>query len=112
MADAENQRREIAIQKLDAAKQGMLAFIMFADDNQNQLPTNFVQAATYMGTNMEQVETNFDITYEGSIANIANPAQTIVLKEKRAWQSIDGKWLKVYGFADGCAGQIGTEWQF
>jgi RNA polymerase sigma factor (sigma-70 family) len=103
MADAENQQREIAIQKLDAAKQGMLAFIMFADDNQNQLPTNFVQAATYMGTNMEQVETNFDITYEGSITNIANPAETIVLKEKQAWQSIDGKWLKVYGFADGHA---------
>jgi prepilin-type processing-associated H-X9-DG protein len=26
-----------------------------------------------------------------------------VLKEKQAWQALDGKWKKTYGFADGHA---------
>jgi prepilin-type processing-associated H-X9-DG protein len=31
-----------------------------------------------------------------------------VLKEKQAWQTPDGKWVKTYGFADGHA-EIHTE---
>ena len=103
-ADAQEQEHQAAIQKLNTAKQGLLAFIMFADDNSNQFPTNFASASRYVnGDFMAQVETNFDLVYQGSMTNIADPSATIVLKEKQAWQSIDGKWLKVYGFADGHA---------
>ena len=52
---------------------------------------------------MKQIETNFDMLYQGSITNIANPSTTIVLKEKQAWQALNGKWMKTYGFADGHA---------
>ena len=48
-------------------------------------------------------EADFDLVYQGSLTNLANPSGTIVLKEKQAWQRPDGLWEKVYGFADGHA---------
>ncbi|MDD5140061.1 MAG: sigma-70 family RNA polymerase sigma factor [Verrucomicrobiales bacterium] len=107
--DAEEQQQKAAIQKLNDAKQGVLAFIMFASDNHEEFPTNFAQASRYMKDDyMNQIETNFDMLYQGSIANIANPSATIVLKEKQAWQALNGKWMKTYGFADGHA-EVHTE---
>lgn len=101
-ADALEQERQASMEKMNQAKQGMLAFIMFTGDNQQQFPTNFAQASRYLqGDYMEQIASNFDITYQGPIAGITNPAETIVLKEKQAWQSSSGKWFKAYGFADG-----------
>jgi prepilin-type processing-associated H-X9-DG protein len=100
-ADAQEQQRQAIMQRVSYAKQGVLAFIMFADDNQQQFPTNFAQASPYLMNNMEQIETNFDMVYQGSTTNIANPSGAIVFKEKQAWQMLDGKWLKTYGFADG-----------
>ena len=100
--DAQEQEKQAVILKMSNAKQGILAFIMFADDNHDQFPTNFAQASRYLNDDyMNQVETNFDIIYQGSITNIANPGNTLVLKEKQAWQALDGKWKKTYGFADG-----------
>jgi beta-glucosidase-like glycosyl hydrolase len=101
--DAQEQERQTVLQKVSYAKQGVLAFIMFADDNQQQFPTNFAQASPYLMNNISQVETNFDMVYQGSITNIANPSGAIIFKEKQAWQMLDGKWIKTYGFADGHA---------
>lgn len=99
--DAQEQERQTILQKLSYAKQGGLALIMFADDNQQQFPTNFAQASSYLMNNMEQIETNFDMVYQGSTTNISNPSGAVVFKEKQAWQMLDGKWIKTYGFADG-----------
>jgi RNA polymerase sigma factor (sigma-70 family) len=106
--DAEKQQHDSMMQKLDGGKEGMLAFIMFAADNQNEFPTNFSQAAAYLGNNADLVGTNFDIAYDGSLSNISTPSAAIVLKEKQAWQALNGKWMKTYGFADGHA-EVHTE---
>jgi hypothetical protein len=96
-------QEQAALLSLNRAKQGLLAFIMFADANQQQFPTSFAQAAPFLKEGLEPVEMNFEIVYVGSITNITNAAATIVLREKHAWQSRDGKWRKTYGFADGHA---------
>lgn len=83
MADVKQQEREMSIRKLNDAKQGMLAFMMFANDNQQQFPTNFAQAEPYLKEGLQQIETNFDIAYRGPFRNISNPSATIVLKESR-----------------------------
>jgi hypothetical protein len=94
--------REAAIQKMNQARQGMLAFMLFASDNQMQFPADPAQASGYLKEDlMAQIETNFDMVYQGSSTNIPNPATTIVLKEKQAWETPEGKWMKTYGFADG-----------
>ena len=102
--DAEAQEQQAIQVKMNNAKQGMLAFLMFAGDNQQQYPTNFDQPSRYLPNGYrEQIESGFDIAYQGPIAGITNPATTIVLKEKQAWQASSGKWFKTYGFADGHA---------
>jgi RNA polymerase sigma factor (sigma-70 family) len=100
--DAKNEEHAIMLQKLDAAKEGVLAFILYAGDHPNQYPTNFAQAASYISTNYTaQIEDNFDMAYQGQISSLTNPSATIVLKEKQAWLATSGKWMKTYGFADG-----------
>lgn len=94
--------RAQVMETMSEAKQGVLALLMFANDNEKQYPTNLEQAATYMrGDYMAAVESNFDFINPGSITNVAQPATTILLKEKQAVQMPDGRWGKTYGFADG-----------
>jgi hypothetical protein len=85
----------------------MMALILFAEDNQKHFPTNLAQAAPYLGAQPNDgptpVETNFDLVYQGSLTYLTNPSGAMVLKEKQAWQTSDGRWAKVYGFADGHA---------
>lgn len=99
------QQRLIAIYKMNDAKQASLLLQVFADKNNSQFPTNFDQAVSYLGnTNFVQVcNAEFEIIYKGSLTNIANPSSAIVLQEHEAWPTYDGKWAKVYGFADGHA---------
>jgi RNA polymerase sigma factor (sigma-70 family) len=95
-------RQAEAMQKANLAKQGVLALIMFANDNEQQFPANLQQASRYIKDDtMSQIEANFDFIDPGSITNVPQPSTTIVLKEKQPWQTPDGSWRKTYGFADG-----------
>jgi RNA polymerase sigma factor (sigma-70 family) len=103
-AEARAQQQQLMIQKLSDAKQGVVSFLMFAADHQQQYPTNFEQVTTYSNPDfVNHIETNFDLVYSGSSTTITKPASTIVLMEKQAWQTVDGSWKKTYGFADGHA---------
>ena len=93
-----------AIEKLNAAREGALACIMYADAHGGQYPPNLPATAGYWKTNLlDQVVANFDLVYSGAVTNIAKPYATIILKEKQAWHRQDGKWVKAYAFADGHA---------
>jgi hypothetical protein len=101
--------REAAMQKMNDARQGVLALIMYASENQAQFPTNLAQASAYIKDgSVDEIATNFDLVCPASSTNIESPSTTIVLREKQAWQSPAGNWLKGYGFADGHA-EIHTE---
>lgn len=106
--DALEQQQQAAMVSLNRAKQGMLGLIMYADENQQQFPATFAQAAPFFQAGLEPIEMNFEIVFFGSITNITNAAGTIVLREKHAARTHDGKWQKTYGFADGHA-EIHTE---
>ena len=107
-AEALEQQQQAAVDSLNHARQGVLAFIMFADANQQQFPASFDQAAPFFKEGLAPIEMNFEIVYMGSITNITNAAGTIVLREKHASRTLDGQWRKTYGFADGHA-EIHTE---
>ena len=97
--------------KMNSAKQSVLGMIMYANDNGKQFPTNFDQTTPYLGGDSSSVRSNLsqlEIVYQGSWTNIANPSSTIVVREKQAWQTSIGKWMKTYGFADGHS-EIHTE---
>ena len=88
--------------KMDDARQGLLALIRFSADHQDQFPTDFGQVTKYMSTEqLARINAEFEILSPTSASNIESPSTTIVLREKQAWQSPAGNWLKSYGFADG-----------
>jgi len=102
------QQQQAALASLNRAHHGMLGFIMFADENQQQFPASFAEAAPFIKEGLEPIALNFEIVYVGSLTNLTNTAGTIVLREKAPSRTRDGKWQKTYGFADGHA-EVHTE---
>jgi RNA polymerase sigma factor (sigma-70 family) len=102
-------QRQIAMAKMNYAKQWMVAFLMYGGDHQHACPTGFDQAAEYWTVaSKDEPETNlstnqFQVLYQGAFNAITNPAQTIVVAEVEPVQGADGGWFKAYGFADGHA---------
>jgi len=102
-ARVEALEQQAALESLNRAKQGVLGFILFANENQQQFPASFEQAAPFFKEDLAPIALNFEIVYVGSVTNITNAAGTIVLREKHATPTRDGRWQKTYGFADGHA---------
>jgi hypothetical protein len=76
----------------------------FASTNKGQFPTDIAQVASFPSKRVLQpgLKPNiFELVYRGSWADIRKPIYTIVIREKEPWQGEDGKWRRVYGFADG-----------
>ena len=86
--------------RLGQSRQWALAFIMYADKHQNQLPQNFEQLKTY-NPKLNLSESNWEVVSGGNWKNISNGSLTILLREKEARQSPDGTFVKAYAFADG-----------
>jgi RNA polymerase sigma factor (sigma-70 family) len=100
----DEQEQAYAVMEINTAKQSVLGLMMYAQDHGNQFPTNFDQAANYFGSS-SGISTNlnrFEIIYQGSFANLANPAEAIVVRELQPWTR-NGKLNKAYGFGDGHA---------
>jgi RNA polymerase sigma factor (sigma-70 family) len=99
------QAREEMIARLNFSRQWMLAFIMYAEDNQDQFPRDFDQAKAFLPKPAKS-DTNvttdqFEIVYQGKWRDLKNPAKVVILRERQAHQMPDGKWGKAYAFADG-----------
>jgi RNA polymerase sigma factor (sigma-70 family) len=103
---AKERWKEIGIAKMGDARSYAYGILMFAQDNQGQLPISIDQITCYLTNapstpNPVPTGTNrFDIVYLASLDGLTNPTSIIVLKESQAWQT-DVKWQKTYGFADG-----------
>jgi hypothetical protein len=95
------QQRKIAIAKINNSRGLVTEMIMYASDHQGLFPTNFDQVGTYTGQFPESTTNGFEIVYQASGDQITNLPNVIVMQESQAWQTYDGKWAKVYGFADG-----------
>jgi RNA polymerase sigma factor (sigma-70 family) len=98
-------QKEIGIANMVYSKGWMLAFRLYADQNQGQFPTNFESAASFLPEEIKN-QTNyttdqFEILYQGSVDAITNPASIIIIREKEPWQAYDGGWVRGYAFADG-----------
>jgi hypothetical protein len=101
-------QKEMGIAKMNDAKVLVLGMTLYANDHRDQYPTNFDQIAPFFtkdpndaaipnltGTNQ------FEIVYQGSIAEITEPMSAIVIREKQPWPGAIGGWSRTYGFADG-----------
>ena len=101
--DSHAEQEKAALFKMNIAKQSVMAMIMYANDNGDQFPANFDQAAPYFKGDSNSVRSNlnqFEVVYQGSWKNITDPASTIVVRGNLPWLE-QGEWINVYGFADG-----------
>lgn len=98
------QAKQIGIAKLNLLKQWGLAMIMYAGDNGDQLPATLAAARNYLGKTSDTApiltEDQLEITYQGKLADIATPAQTILVREREP-VIVAGKLCRGYLFADG-----------
>jgi len=81
-----------------------MALRMYADDHQNQVPSNLDQVAPYLRKGISLTGTNeFDIVYQGSLGDIKNiPLNSVALvRSRQTWLAPSGKVTRVYGLADG-----------
>jgi len=115
----EEAMRQEAVAKMNYARQWLIAFMIFAEKNQGQFPTNFAQADQFLGPESKiehslkpdeyppggmkfgLVPENYEITFQGSLQSLTNPSAQIVLREKQPRQVDDGGYVRAYGFADG-----------
>ncbi len=103
-ADPLEQQKRMQLGKMIDGKNYSVQIFTFAEKNQGWLPTNWLQVADYdkdfpvSGTN------DFEFVHKQPV-NIfelgTNFGNTVVVREYMAWKAHDGRWRKIYGFADG-----------
>jgi prepilin-type processing-associated H-X9-DG protein len=100
-----DQQKRISLAKMQDARLLVLSEIMFAQQNQGQVATNFEQMGAYLTNSSEQLTgTNqFELVYHGSLNDITNPSTTLLIREPQSWPTVGGKWARGYAFADGHA---------
>jgi hypothetical protein len=104
--DPAEAQAQMAIAKMNDAKLLMLGLIMYAGDHTDQVAKSLDQVEPYLrDKNRALTGTNqFELFFQGTFKDIPNgspAAQTIVVRERQAWQASDGSWQRAYGFADG-----------
>lgn len=107
--------KDRGIARLNYAKLWMLALILHAEDHSGQLPAGLHEAAASFGQAVDSgmspaqqefyrslTADQFELTDRGVLAELKNPGNTIVVREKEAWP-VPGKpgLSRTYGFADG-----------
>jgi len=116
--------------KLNDARAITAALRKYADERQGEFPRNLDQVVAYLpqaleadsppsasppATNTRLTGTNdFEIVYQGSQNDLTNiPLRRVVLiRERHAWLTPDGKWARTYGFADGAAEMVESDDDF
>lgn len=105
------EQRQLALRRMDNAKHWLLAFLMYAGDNQGQFPADFAHSSQYISQdqNLSEDQKNemlgatnqFEMLYTGPMNAITNAGETIVLREVNPDPAVNNGWTKTYGFADG-----------
>jgi hypothetical protein len=103
--DTQDELQGEALSRFNDAKLYCLGIMLYAVKNQNRCPTNLDQTMPYLReANSPPSGTNrFDLLYQGSMAQFTNSTTTggIIVIRSEPWQGKNGKWTRIYGFADG-----------
>ena len=111
--------------KLNDARALTAALRKYADEHQGEFPLSLDQIAPYLPKPLEAdsplwvdaplTGTNdFEIVYQGSQNDLTNiPLRRVALiREQQPWLTPDGKWARVYGYADGSASTVESDDNF
>jgi len=107
----EEAARAFGLRRMNESRTLLLGMILYASEHDEQFPATLDAAAEHLKSNgavpgtddtLKNLNVNdFEMIHQGSLTNLANPAMGIVLREREAWRTPEGKWARAYGFGDG-----------
>jgi RNA polymerase sigma factor (sigma-70 family) len=86
---------------INASKQIGLGMVMYANDHNNQFPTNINEVTTYLNTTNFPGNIGLDVFELVNVGTARLSGQMLMLRESSPRQSPQGKWERVYGMTDG-----------
>ena len=111
--------------KLNDARALTAALRKYTDERQGEFPLHLDQVASYLPKAMEADSppwantplsgtNDFEIVYQGSQNDLSNipPRRVALIRERQPWLTPDGKWSRVYGYADGAASIVESDDNF
>lgn len=106
-AEALEAAKAFGLRRLNESKNMVLGLILVAGDQDDRFPDSLELAANRavsegLVPSLENLPfQDFELLYTGSLREIANPSEAIVLREREAWRRPNGGWARTFGFADG-----------
>jgi len=111
--------------RLNDARGLTAAIRKYADEHQGEFPPDLNPVTPYLPKPLEAnspswvnaplTGTNdFEIVYQGSLTDLSNipPRRVALIRERQPWLTADGKWARVYGYADGAASIVESDDNF
>jgi hypothetical protein len=111
--------------KLNDGRALTAALLRYADEHQGGFPRSLDQVAPYLPkaldadsppwANAPLTGTNdFELVFQGSQNDLTNipPRRVALIRERQPSQDPNGKWRKVYGYADGAASTVESDDNF
>ncbi|MFO1460087.1 MAG: sigma-70 family RNA polymerase sigma factor [Verrucomicrobiota bacterium] len=99
--------KSAGIRKLNESKNWVLACMQYADAHGERYPESLADASGYLDASFDASEAGadrYELVYHGTLAEVSNPSQVIVLREKEPFQNFQRPGLsRTYGFLDGHA---------
>lgn len=89
---------------LNDGKLYCLGILLYAAKHNNMVPTNLDQTLPYLRADNRSLSgtNHFDLRYHGSLNKLPHPMTNgIILIRSDSWRGKNGKWIRIYGFADG-----------
>jgi RNA polymerase sigma factor (sigma-70 family) len=102
--DALEQQKLMAMGKGLDGRNYAAQLVGFALDNQGWFPTNWQTLGAYEKEFPASGTNSFELAFQPPLNRAAlgtNAGRTILVREYLAWPTFDGRWGKIYGFADG-----------
>lgn len=97
--------KQRGIARLNYAKGWGLALVQFANANNGLMPARLADAGHLFPAEAESAELTadqFEIVYKGALKDLAEPAKTIIVREKEPWATLRRPGAsRTYLFADG-----------
>ena len=111
--------------KLNDARALTAALRAYAEHHQGVFPANVDQVSPYLpkplGSNSPPSAdaplsgtNDFEIVFQGSQDDLTNipPRRVALIRERQPWPTDEGKWARVYGYADGATGAVESDDNF
>jgi RNA polymerase sigma factor (sigma-70 family) len=108
-----DQLKQAGIAKMNFTRRWLMALLLYAEKNQDRLPSRLEEAAPFLPGETQEEATNqtavkyglttdqFELVYQGSIKSLKQPQNIIVIREKQPWDGWAGGQARGYAFADG-----------